>query len=111
MKLLSGVLLVFVIPVASVNAQINFPKVDTTVKFGKVGYRVECKNKTYGENLLDVWPVGFSSEARAGVHFMIRGRVARAEIVDLNADGYPDLVLYIYTDSASIFGTIYAFIS
>ncbi len=42
---------------------------------------------------------------------MLRGRVAKAEIDDLNSDGYPDLVLYVYTDSSAIFGTVYAFVS
>src|ERR1700730_8913707 len=110
MKLLSATLLSALIPAAFVSAQVNFPKIDTTVKFGRVGYRVECKNKNYGDNQLEVRPVGFSNEARE-VNFMIRGRVAKAEIDDLNSDGYPDLVLYVYSDSAAIFGTVFAFIS
>ncbi|HEX9508982.1 MAG TPA: hypothetical protein VF939_00770 [Puia sp.] len=43
--------------------------------------------------------------------FGIRGRVAKAEIDDLNNDGFPDLVLYIYSDSNAVFGTVYAFLS
>jgi hypothetical protein len=45
------------------------------------------------------------------MNFMLRGRVAKAEIDDLNSDGYPDLVLYVYTDSLANFGTVYAFVS
>ena len=45
------------------------------------------------------------------MEFMMRGRVAKAEIDDLNGDGYPDLVLYVYTDSSAVFGTVYAFVS
>src|ERR1700722_8790835 len=82
----------------SVKAQVIIPKIDTTVKVGKVGYRVACKNKNYDENQLEVRPVGFSNEARE-VNFMLRGRVVKAEIDDLNSDGYPDLVLYVYTVS------------
>src|SRR5579872_422165 len=94
----------------SANAQVILPKMDTTVKVGKVGYHVECKNKKVDENVLDIRPMGFSSEAKP-LEFMIRGRVEKAEIDDLNSDGYPDLVLYICTDSAAVFGTVYAFVS
>jgi hypothetical protein len=114
MKLLSGILAAALstalVPAASVSAQVIFPKIDTTVTFGKVGYRVECKNKGYGENQLEVRPIGFSNEAKP-VTFMMRGRVAKAEIDDLNGDGYPDLVLYVYADSNAIFGTVFAFIA
>jgi hypothetical protein len=91
-------------------AQVLFPKMDSTLKIGKAGYRVTCKNKKFDENELDVRPVGFDNEARP-VSFMLRGRVAKAEIDDLNGDGYPDLVLYAYSDSNAIFGAVYAFIS
>lgn len=95
---------------ASASAQVEFPKMDSTLKIGKVGYRVECRNRKVDVNQLDIRPIGFSSEARP-VSFLLRGRVARAEIDDLNGDGYPDLVLYVYTDSSGIYGTVYAFVS
>ena len=92
------------------NAQLSFSKMDTTVKIGKVGYRVDCKNKNIDQNQLTVRPIGFSSEARE-MSFGIRGRVSKAGIDDLNNDGFPDLILYIYSDSSSEFGTVYAFLS
>ena|ERR1700743_1460978 len=92
------------------DAQVIFDKIDSTLKIGKVGYRVECRNKKFDENQITVRPIGFSSDAREA-NFMIRGRVAKAQIDDLNADGYPDLVIFIYSDSNAIFGTAYAFIS
>jgi len=95
---------------ASGNAQVIFPKIDTTVKVGKVGYHVQCRNKKFDENILDIKPVGFDNAAKP-LEFMIRGRVAKSEIDDLNGDGYPDLVLYIYSDSSAVFGTVYAFVS
>jgi hypothetical protein len=94
----------------SAKAQVIIPKMDSTLKIGKVGYRVECRNKKNDQNQLDIRPIGFDNEARP-LTFMVRGRVAKAEIDDLNSDGFPDLVLYVYTDSAAIFGTVYAFIS
>jgi hypothetical protein len=95
---------------ASASAQVPLAKFDSTLKFGKTGYRVDCKNKNYDENQLTVRPIGFEGGARE-VSFMIRGRVAKAEIDDLNSDGYPDLVVYIFNDSNAIFGTVFAFIS
>lgn len=110
MKMQWSVLLAALFPVFSVKAQVIFPKIDTTVKVGKVGYHVLCKNKKYDQNELSVRPVGFDNAARE-MDFMIRGRVAKAEIDDLNGDGYPDVVLYIYIDSSAIYGTVYAFVS
>jgi hypothetical protein len=76
-----------------------------------VGYHVSCKNKKFDENELSVRPVGFDNSAKADMDFMIRGRVMKAQIDDLNSDGYPDLVLYIYMDSSAVYGTVYAFVS
>lgn len=95
---------------ASATAQVAFNKIDSTLKIGKVGYKVDCRNKKVNENQLIVRPVGFESEAKE-ISFPLKGRVARAEIDDLNNDGFPDLVLYIYKDSNAVFGTAYAFIS
>jgi hypothetical protein len=94
----------------TINAQVLFSKIDSTLKIGKVGYRVDCKNKNAIQNQLSIKPIGFDNEAKE-MSFMIRGRVAKAEIDDLNNDGFPDLVLYLYTDTSGIFGTVYAFLS
>jgi hypothetical protein len=110
MKTLGIIFLMALLAGASANAQVVFPKMDTTVKIGKAGYRVECRNKNYDQNQLSVRPVGFDNAA-GEANFMIRGRVAKAEIDDLNSDGYPDLVLYVYSDSSAIFGTVWAFVS
>jgi hypothetical protein len=110
MKMQWSILLTLLLPGILANAQVVFQKVDTTVKVGKVGYRVSCKNKKYDENQLEVRPVGMDNQARE-MNFMLRGRVAKAEIDDLNSDGYPDLVLYVYMDSSANFGTVYAFVS
>lgn len=110
MKIYWSILSVAFLPALSANAQVVLPKVDTTVKVGKMGYKVDCKNKKYDENMLDIRPLGFTSDVKP-MDFMIRGRVSKAEIDDLNGDGYPDLVLYIYMDSSAIFGTVYAFVS
>ena len=87
-----------------------FPKIDSTLKIGKAGYRVDCRNKSVTQNPLSVKPVGFESGAR-DVSFTLRGRVASAQVDDLNRDGYPDLILFIYSDSNATSGTVYGFIS
>lgn len=94
----------------SASAQVMVGKIDSTLKNGKVGYHVICKNKYVDQNELTIRPVGFESGTREAA-FMIRGRVTKAQIDDLNNDGYPDLVLYIYSDSNAIFGSVYAMIS
>src|SRR5580700_5639735 len=111
MKIQWSILLLASVAGISAHAQaVIFPKIDTLVKIGKVGYKVQCKNKKLDENELSVRPVGFDNAAREQ-DFLLRGRVAKAEIDDLNGDGYPDLVLYVYTDSSAIYGTVYAFVS
>jgi hypothetical protein len=91
-------------------AQITFNRIDTTMKIGKAGYRVTCRNKSINDNPLSVRPIGMESDARE-MNFPLKGRLASAQIDDLNSDGYPDLILYIYTDSNAVYGTVYAFIS
>ena len=68
---------------------------DTTIKIGKAGYRVRCNNKKPNKNSLNVNPIGFESGAR-DADIEIKGRIAKAEVDDLNNDGFPDMVLYIF---------------
>lgn len=94
----------------TVNAQVMFPRIDSTMKIGKAGYRVDCRNKSIASNQLTIKPVGFESGAR-DISFTIKGRVASAQIDDLNRDGYPDLLITIFVDSNATSGTAYAFVS
>jgi hypothetical protein len=96
--------------IATASAQVTFNRIDTTLKIGRVGYRVECRNKSIEGNLLTVKPIGFDGSARE-ISFPLRGRVSKAEIDDLNSDGFPDMVLYVYSDSNAVFETVYAFLS
>ena len=105
-------LLLLLVSVAflTAHAQATFNKVDTTVKIGKAGYRVTCRNRSITENPLLVRPIGMESDARE-INVVLKGRLNGVQIDDLNADGYPDLLLYIYTDSNAVNGTVYAIIS
>lgn len=109
MKRFCLLLLVFCFFVTA-HAQISFGRVDSTLKIGKAGYRVDCRNKSNTQNPISIKPVGFESGAR-DVSFTLKGRVSGVQIDDLNRDSYPDLVVYVYTDSSAIFGTVYCFIS
>lgn len=77
----------------TVNAQ--FKKMDTTMKIGKVGYKVLCSNKSEIRNSVSITPIGFQNAAR-DVQFEIKGRILKAEVDDLNNDVFPDLVFYVY---------------
>jgi hypothetical protein len=92
------------------HAQVVFARIDSTLKIGKAGYKVDCRNKSVASNQLTIRPVGMESDAKE-MSFPIKGRVASAQVDDLNSDGYPDLLLVIYTDSNAIFGTAWGFIS
>lgn len=110
MKYLIIFALSFLCLFGSARAQITFRKLDSTLKIGKAGYRVDCRNKTINANQLDVRPVGFESGAQP-ISFMLRGRVSAAQVDDLNADGYPDLILFTYADSSLKSGMVYVFVS
>ena len=89
---------------ASLATTAQTKRYDSTMKLGKVGYKVSCTNKNADKNMLSVNPVGFEKEARE-VSFEIKGRVLRAEVDDLNRDGFPDLVIYVYSGAKNI-GTV-----
>jgi hypothetical protein len=88
----------------------QFKRVDSTVKIGKVGYRVQCNNKSDDKNQLSIKPIGFDNAAHE-MSFYIKGRVAGVAIEDLNNDNFPDLLVYMYSGENGAFGTVYAFMS
>ena len=92
-------------------AQIEFEKIDTTMKVGKTGYRINCRNREVKENQIGVRPIGFESPANQPMNFPVRGRISKVMVDDLNGDGVADMILFVYTDSAAIHGTVLAFIS
>ena len=67
---------------------------DSTLKLGKAGFKLSCNNKGVEKNNLTIAPVGFENTAR-DVTFEVKGRVNRAEVDDLNMDGFPDLIVYV----------------
>jgi hypothetical protein len=69
-------------------------RIDTTMKVGKAGFRVNCYNKSSEKNPITIYPVGFESEAR-DFSFELKGVLMGTEVDDLNKDGFPDLLLYV----------------
>ncbi|MEI6189010.1 MAG: hypothetical protein WCP61_01195 [Chitinophagia bacterium] len=72
----------------------TYPKYDSTLKIGKVGYRISCFNKSAEHNNLTIRPIGFKAEVRE-ISSEIRARVLSAEIDDLNNDGFPEVIIFI----------------
>ena len=80
---------------------------DTTMKLGKAGYKVFTTNKSLELNSLTVNPIGFEKDAREAT-VQIKGRVNKAEVDDLNNDGFPELVMYVVNpgkkERSTVFG-------
>lgn len=104
-KIIALVLLLIV--VTNIHAQ-QGKRYDSTMKLGKAGYKVRCNNKSVDKNNVTITPVGFETEGSHDAEIEIKGRVNKAEIDDLNNDGFPDLVLYVYNSNdknkVSVFG-------
>ena len=78
----------------------KFLKYDSTLKIGKVGYRVFCMNRSLEKNTMSIRPIGFKTEGRE-INLDLKGKVASSEIEDLNNDGFPDLVIYVTEQSGN----------
>ncbi len=90
--------------------QAQYRKIDTTMKVGSAGYRVYCNNKNPEKNNLNVTPIGFDKSARE-ISIEIKGRVLSTESDDLNNDGFPDLILYIYSSDVNGYGKAFGIYS
>jgi hypothetical protein len=109
--LLNKLLLAFagtLITLSVLNAQ--YRRIDTTMKVGKAGYRVFCSNKNPEKYNLSITPVGFESGSRE-ITLEIKGRILSTESADLNNDGFPDLVLYVYSSDVNGYGKVFGIYS
>jgi hypothetical protein len=88
------IIFVFVLLPMTLLAQCR--RIDTTMKVGKAGYRINCLNKSAEKNAISINPVGFENEVR-DFSFDLKGLLTGAEVDDLNKDGFPDLLLYVNT--------------
>lgn len=87
----------------AVKAQLQ--KIDTTAFFGVAGYRVTCNNKKEDVNQVSISPKKFKTTIR-DVSFSVKGKLAKILVDDLNDDGFPDLLLCIYSGTKFEKGTI-----
>ncbi|MEO7531382.1 MAG: hypothetical protein ABIS69_08225 [Sediminibacterium sp.] len=85
--------------ISIVDAQIPARRLDTSMKVGKAGYRVSCTNRNPDRNNITINPLGFEKDARE-FSFEIKGRIAKTEVDDINHDGYPDLVIYVFNNDS-----------
>jgi hypothetical protein len=93
------------------NAQIDFQRIDTTMKIGKYGFHVSSRNKEIKSNQISIRPIGYESPANQSMNVPIRGRISAVQVDDLNGDGLADLILFVYNDSAANHGTVIAILS
>jgi hypothetical protein len=82
----------------SLDAQ--YRKVDTTAKMGDVGYKVFCSNKKPDNNPISISTIGFTGGSKP-LNFYIKGTVGSIGVDDFNDDGFPDLVVFLYTNDSS----------
>jgi len=102
------IFLVMVVLINGVSAQAK--RFDTSMKIGRVGYRVFSNNKSEELNTVTISPLGFEKEARE-VTVQVKGRVNRSEVDDLNGDGFPDLVIYVINPGGKAKSTVFAIAS
>lgn len=95
--------LVFILLGSTVDAQSK--RYDSSMKLGKVGFRVLCNNKSADKNTATISPIGFENTARE-ISIEVKGKITKAEVDDLNNDGFPDLVIYVYNGGLKNTGTV-----
>jgi hypothetical protein len=96
MRLFVARSIIFVFVLAPMALMAQGRRIDTTMKVGKAGYRINCLNKSAEKNAISINPVGFENEVR-DFSFDLKGLLTGAEVDDLNKDGFPDLLLYVNT--------------
>jgi len=94
MRLFVARSIIFVFVLAPMALMAQGRRIDTTMKVGKAGYRINCLNKSAEKNAISINPVGFENEVR-DFSFDLKGVLTGAEVDDLNKDGFPELLLYV----------------
>ena len=92
------------------HAQVPARRIDTSMKVGKVGYKLICSNKNPDRNSVTISPIGFDKDVR-DFSFEVKGRITRAEVDDINRDGFTDLVFYLFSNDSLPRGSVVAICS
>jgi hypothetical protein len=95
MLLKNSCLLLCLLVVANATAQ--YKRIDTTMKYTTAGYRLYTNNKSAEKNSITISVVGFGNSAQRDASFEIKGVVKGAAVDDFNNDGFPDLVIFVYS--------------
>jgi hypothetical protein len=80
---------------------------DQTLKLQGISFRVSSPNSG-SINELKIVPTGLAFDNAAIVR-SIEGQITRAEVADLNADGSPEVYVYIRSAGSGSYGTLVAF--
>lgn len=80
------------------SSQVDQTKFYSNLELQAVGFEITSKKKESGETLLQISPYGLSAENRIREH-VFKGSVMNAEIEDLNADGFPEVMVYIQKEN------------
>ena len=78
-----------------------------TVELQGISFRVTCPNDG-SINILHVAPSGLSID-NATIEQEIDGTVSGTEMADLNADGYPELYVYVTSAGSGSYGSLIAY--
>ena len=89
--------LLIIITIYSSKVSAQFKRLDTSMQLGKAGYRVYCSNKSADKNAVSIKLIGFESGTGRDLDFPIDGRIKNVAIEDFNNDGFPDMVMYVYS--------------
>ena len=100
-----NILLLLAAIIISVSSRAQVKKIDTTASIGSISYRVICNNKNENDNQVSVTPKGLGKDVN-DFSLNIKGRLRKILVDDLNADGYPDLVLRVYGGANGDMGNI-----
>jgi len=104
-KNLVSLAICFVCGISLLQAQVPGRRLDTSMKVGKAGYKLICNNKNPDKNVVTISPIGFDKDVR-DFTFEVKGRITRGEIDDINRDGYPDLVFYVFSNDSIPRGSV-----
>ena len=80
---------------------------DTTLGLRGIKFRVVSKNDS-SQNMLEITPSGLSID-NSPIRSRIDGTVTGVEVADLNADGSPELYVYITSAGSGSYGSVLAF--
>lgn len=102
-----NILLLSVSIIITISVQAQARKIDTIASIGSISYRVMCNNKYENENQVSVTPKGLGKDVN-DFSLTIKGRLRKILVDDVNADGYPDLILCVYGGANGDMGSIAA---